>query len=120
MAGMWSTCQRRQHVGQRSQAGTDFGTHPVTPGDRRRRYRTSRNRSRFKPESSAVEQRFCKPPEFLGSRLFFGRKSQHFIEFCELAGSGRHGSSGIRPRFHPPQKPEQLFTIGSTDPLNFG
>ena len=47
MAGMWSTSQHRQHVVQRSRAGTDFGTHPVTPGDWRRRYRTSRNRGRF-------------------------------------------------------------------------
>jgi hypothetical protein len=38
MAGIWSTWQHRQHVVQRS-SRTDFGTQPVTSGDRRRRYR---------------------------------------------------------------------------------
>jgi hypothetical protein len=57
-----------------------------------------------------VEQRFCKPPEFPSSRSFFGRKSSHFIKFCEPAGSGGHSSCGIWPS--PPQKLEQLFMIG--------
>jgi hypothetical protein len=53
MAGMWSTWQHRQDVVPRGRAETDFGTHPVAPGDRRRRHRFLEIAAASSPESSA-------------------------------------------------------------------